>query len=323
MSKITHLHENYDLLDIEKLNFPWVESPFFEELLAKKSLSQQDRDLAKQFNKDGFAVLEKAFDENKINALLESIRPDFDALKDHPKNDTRLVHLWKKNKLVKAMATNDEVLRVLKMLYGRQPKPFQTLNFKYGTEQCGHSDAIHFSSFPSGFMCGVWVALEDIDPNSGALFYYPGSHKFPEFNLGHLNVDPEDENAYLKYEIFLDRLVEIHGLEKKSFSAKKGDALFWSQNIIHGGAAVTKPELTRWSQVTHYFFEGCSYYTPLASRYWESKYFMRNNLMDILTGKPMENTINGVPVEVDRLDIRQDGKQATGLKQKLKSFLGK
>ena len=30
-------------------------------------------------------------------------------------------------------------------------------------QQAAHSDALHFSSEPEGFMCGVWVALEDID----------------------------------------------------------------------------------------------------------------------------------------------------------------
>ena len=47
-------------------------------------------------------------------------------------------------------------------LYGREPFPFQTLNFPYGSRQHYHSDAVHFNSLPKGFMCGVWVALEDI-----------------------------------------------------------------------------------------------------------------------------------------------------------------
>ena len=32
---------------------------------------------------------------------------------------------------------------------------------------------------PEGFMCGVWVALEDMDMENGPLVYYPGSHKLP------------------------------------------------------------------------------------------------------------------------------------------------
>jgi len=32
---------------------------------------------------------------------------------------------------------------------------------------------------------------------------------------------------------------------------------------LHGGTVQTDRSLTRHSQVTHYFFEGCTYYTPL------------------------------------------------------------
>jgi len=30
-------------------------------------------------------------------------------------------------------------------------------------------------------MCGVWLALEDIDADNGPLIYYPGSHRGPHF----------------------------------------------------------------------------------------------------------------------------------------------
>jgi ectoine hydroxylase-related dioxygenase (phytanoyl-CoA dioxygenase family) len=29
-------------------------------------------------------------------------------------------------------------------------------------------------------MCGVWVALEDVDAGNGPLFYYPGSQRLPD-----------------------------------------------------------------------------------------------------------------------------------------------
>ena len=36
-----------------------------------------------------------------------------------------------------------------------------------------------FSQTRPGCMCGVWVALEDMDMDNGPLVYYPGSHKLP------------------------------------------------------------------------------------------------------------------------------------------------
>src|SRR5215207_9806689 len=75
------------------------------------------------------------------------------------------------------------MLGALQELYQRKPLPFQTLNFPVGTEQQPHSDTIHFNSIPAGFMCGVWIALEDMDENNGTLIFYPQSHKLPEATM--------------------------------------------------------------------------------------------------------------------------------------------
>jgi hypothetical protein len=67
------------------------------------------------------------------------------------------------------------------------------------------------------------------------------------------------------YEVLWDELINIHGLCPERFCARKGQALIWVANLLHGGDRVVDFERTRWSQVTHYYFEGCSYYTPLTS----------------------------------------------------------
>jgi hypothetical protein len=76
------------------------------------------------------------------------------------------------NALVRRIAGNPCIIELLSQLYGRPAFPFQTLNFPVGTEQPFHADAVHFSGVPERFMCGVWVALEDIGPEQG-LVYYP------------------------------------------------------------------------------------------------------------------------------------------------------
>ena len=90
---------------------------------------------------------------------------------------------------------------MLRILYGREPIPFQTLNFLPGTEQSLHSDAMHFSSLPARFMCGVWVALEDATLENGPLRYVPGSRRFSEVQLDGLGLWCEDEGKQLGKEL--------------------------------------------------------------------------------------------------------------------------
>jgi hypothetical protein len=60
-------------------------------------------------------------------------------------------------------------------------------------------------------------------------------------------------------------LIDASGLRREQFLPKKGQALIWAANLLHGGARQIDPTLTRWSQVTHYYFENCIYYTPAYS----------------------------------------------------------
>ena len=54
-------------------------------------------------------------------------------------------------------------------------------------------------------------------------------------------------------------------MEKAQAILKKGQALIWSANLLHGGGEHRDKTRTRHSQVTHYYFEGCQYYMPLES----------------------------------------------------------
>ncbi|MGH9096814.1 MAG: phytanoyl-CoA dioxygenase family protein, partial [Acidimicrobiales bacterium] len=188
---------------------------------------------------------------------------------------------------------------LLGLLYGRRPIPFQTLDFKWGTQQPGHSDSLHFSCLPARFMCGVWVALEDSHPANGPLFYYPGSHKLPEatvYDLGRTVGDP----GYHEYEAFQRELMEELGIQPVDFHARKGCALIWSSNIVHGGRPVTAEGATRWSQVTHYYFEGCIYYTPYLSEVPTGELFLKD-IVDLNTLEPVDHSYDGRPVVVSRM----------------------
>jgi hypothetical protein len=178
---------------------------------------------------------------------------------------------WLVNKAVRSLATDRRVSGFLDELYQRKSFPFQTLNFPKGSQQRTHSDTFHFNSRPAGFMCGVWIALEDIHPDSGPLQYYPGSQKLPVFSVA----DLAGRDVRAGYEDFIDETVQKAGLKRETAPIKRGQAFIWAANLFHGGSPMADPNRTRLSQVTHYYFEGCSYFTPLASDESAGKTFWR------------------------------------------------
>ena len=65
---------------------------------------------------------------------------------------------------------------------------------------------------------------------------------------------------------------------------KRGQGLIWAANLLHGGEPVADPESTRMSQVTHYYFADCTYYTPFRSDPARGKIYQRQ-ITDVRTGK--------------------------------------
>jgi ectoine hydroxylase-related dioxygenase (phytanoyl-CoA dioxygenase family) len=290
---------------MQSMNLPWVESPFFQQILATKKLSDANAALAKEYNEQGYVVLKNVFSDELIDQIIQDMQekgfnPDYPI--ETFRNDIRIQDLWEKSEPVKQMAAHPEIIKTLEMLYDREVIPFQTLNFKVGSQQKAHSDTMHFSSLPARYMCGVWVALEDITEENGPLFYYPGSHRTPEYNFSHFKNTVEDTtyDNYPEYETFMEELMEASPFQKVKFLAKKGDALIWSSNIIHGGSAVNDPNSTRFSQVTHYYFKDCVYYTPMLSNMVTHELFIRRFLTNIRTGEAVKNSWNGLKTDLLR-----------------------
>jgi ectoine hydroxylase-related dioxygenase (phytanoyl-CoA dioxygenase family) len=224
---------------------------------------------AEGYERDGYLEIDSVgVPEPELDAIVSELAPHFGQPARREAGvhffRNRIMDAWRINDHVKALALAPNVLAILAQLYGRRPLPFQTINFRTGTQQATHSDAMHFNSKPPGFMCGVWVALEDIDMDNGPLVYYPGSHRLPEVTMQELGLR-SDKDDYEGYERYVAQVVEREGIEPRYGLLKKGQALVWASNLLHGGAPQADGERSRHSQVTHVFFEGCRYYTPMRS----------------------------------------------------------
>jgi hypothetical protein len=285
---------------------PLIESPFFDQTFVEGAFEPEVLRLAGELHRDGYAVID--FPDGDFMARAERIkgrlsdRYDWEGWRKGSRDSLRVQDAWTFDDDVRAIAVNPRILEILSALYGRKVFPFQTLNFPVGTQQHIHSDAAHFSSHPERFMCGVWVALEDIGPDQGPLVYLPGSHSWPIYTNEHLGVNASflltDHGQYPRLQALWRSLVAAHGTETKRFTARKGQALIWMANLLHGGDRQANLSLTRWSQVTHYYFEGCTYYTPLSSDPFYGKIHFRE-LRDVATGQPVRHRVGGQVVPDD------------------------
>jgi hypothetical protein len=285
---------------------PLIESPLFFKNLKDLGLSLLEKQIATSLYEKGYAVFDfpDADLSSRIDRIKDNLGPQYGIdLSDPHSNKTvggrRTQDAWQFDEDVRAIASNQIVIDLLSKLYGRKAFPFQTLNFPVGTQQAAHSDSVHFSSLPERFMCGVWLAMEDVSTDAGPLFYYPGSHRWPIITnsvIGRRGYGSDLASAQDPYGPAWKELCKAHEATSEIFTPKKGQALIWCANLLHGGSRQTNPKLTRWSQVTHYYFDDCIYYTPAFSDEAIGKLQLRD-ITAIHDGQLRQNSYLGEVIE--------------------------
>lgn len=230
--------------------------------------------LRKKFLSDGYVVVDLNLNGEFLDRINQDVmdinnseqkkkNPDFYHYNEYP----RLIEAWRQSDSVRDLALNPVVLDHLTELYDDDPLPFSTINFSNGTEQPLHSDYVHFGSQPELMLAGVWVALEDISPESGPLAVVPKSHELPIFYFEDHNLSTfppkslSDVKAnYTFYERWVVNQLVESDLETVTPVLKAGEALIWAANLLHGAGKIFDRSLTRKSQVTHYHFKSCDFF---------------------------------------------------------------
>jgi len=177
------------------------------------------------------------------------------------------------------VAKYPELMRSLRLLLGHRARLLQTIASHKGSQQLAHSDSIHMTTYPLGYLAAAWVAFEDIGPDCGPLEFYPGSHRLPYVFSHHLGLAAGDlsSEGYKKYkaqyEPYVQELIAARGLRPSYFEARKGDVLIWHANLLHGGSRRRDLSLSRKAMVAHYFADGAFVYHDLSAVASRQQYF--------------------------------------------------
>lgn len=260
-----------------RFNPLWIDRPGAGGILQQKvAAGQVSATLAERLAfliEHGYVIIPGAIDHALADLLLEEIsavtrQPEkFIARRNraayaHPTEEVardtsfRIIDFHVNSRHASQAIFCDPVAEVLDAVFESPANAFQCLTFNHGSQQRMHQDGAYVVvAEPLQFLAS-WIALEDVTPGSGELMYYPGSHRLDDFLFGDersKSWTPELHGREIHAQ-FLDSIVsrsEAAGLPRQTFLPKKGDALIWASDLVHGGSKLENDK-TRKSIVTHY-----------------------------------------------------------------------
>ncbi len=262
---------------------PWIDQSHaqFEAELERRVREGEVSDRTAQdlrfFRENGYVVLEQAIPHDLIDRALADVESSWNVLPQHlqvvnsafpapvPINEVTQLpgfressfryldfHNW--SEAAAEIMMNPSVLGFLQAYLGPRIVAMQSLLFENGTEQRAHQDFAFVHSLNPALLAGAWVALEDVQPDAGPLFYYPRSHhRVRKHVFENGSVLAEGDGPHVRaFEDYLQKECEELQLQRITFTPKKGDVLIWHSALVHGGSPRANRGRTRKSIVSHY-----------------------------------------------------------------------
>lgn len=129
------------------------------------------------------------------------------------------------------------------------------------TERGWHQDDYLNPPFVNSWYAAVWMALDDIHPDSGPFEYVPGSHRWPLLRGDKVraHMSPKQATSPIWPQISeslvvpaVDAEIKRRNGEVRPFVAKRADVLIWHGRLMHRGSMPNKPGMPRKSLICHY-----------------------------------------------------------------------
>jgi phytanoyl-CoA hydroxylase len=267
----------------------WIDRPDAPQILEKKVLDNKITPEEAQnltfFMENGYLILDNldidlrtyqtvdefadsVWKENPSNLLV--MNPEFRnqpfRLSEVPKNfletfgenGTKLMEPHAHNPALLSLMLNQKLHRFLQLIYDDIPVAMQSSFLRVARNyQFLHRDPWYVYTRPPGNLMVSWVALEDVLDGSGELDFIVGSHKLPLkafFDTKDIIFAGATLPAIEGQMKEMWALIKEKGLRTQALAPKKGQALIWHGNMIHGGGVPywVTGNRTRKSFVVHY-----------------------------------------------------------------------
>ena len=272
----------------------WTDRVDYEDQLRRRlsrgEVAEDKVDNLNSWREQGFLKLDNAVDHRLIDDYLDGLESlkarspsplcvtsstlkspmPYSAEVFSGNSSSRIVDDYFYSESARRLLFHRSITEYLSLFLESEPVLTQSLSFETGSEQAVHQDtAFVRMNAPMKFI-GAWIALEDIQPGTGELVYYPESHHWPDFLFSrffkHYDSDRDGEAQLHNWLAWIHEEARNRSQRLSSFFPKKGDVLFWHPALAHGGAPINNDSGTRRSLVSHYCAKGVRplyhYYKP-------------------------------------------------------------
>jgi hypothetical protein len=162
---------------------------------------------------------------------------------------------------LKEIALYPELMDHIRELIGEPMMLHLCLTGWVSSERDWHQDDYLNPEYVNSWYAAVWMALDDVDPDSGPFEYIPGSHKWPLLRREKVRaLLPLNETLRADWPKRSERFVvpaleseiERRGAPLRQFLGKRGDVLVWHGRLLHRGSKPNRPGTVRKGLICHY-----------------------------------------------------------------------
>lgn len=260
-----------DDLEIQTTSPLWIDQPDALAQLPGRGFSDETRGHVQHFIEQGYTIFRGVVPAD----VIEQVSADARALQMHPERyvvrdkgayvDTtqigevgighRIIDLYAVSPSARDAIFAPAVGDFMHAIFGEPAIAIQSLHFEYGSQQAMHQDTAYVVSSRPMALAATWIALEDVQPGTGELMFYPGGHRFRHFLFGPglkaWSQGRDGQEVHQRYLAQLHEQAKAAGLKSDRFLARKGDVLIWHADLPHGGSRITQ-DGTRRSLVAHF-----------------------------------------------------------------------
>lgn len=157
------------------------------------------------------------------------------------------------------LSCQPEIASTIENLIGEPAGLHLNLTGWRSTTRDWHQDSYLNPEHVGDSYAAVWIALDDIHPDSGPFQYVPGSHRWDcqvtQEKIGQY-LDLEDPKWPTYSEDILTPLfteeIARRGAEVVTYLPTRGDVLIWHSRLLHRGSKPNWPNMERRALICHY-----------------------------------------------------------------------